>query len=380
MAARNGASSRRWSMLLDRKEIIVAVRMKTRAILQRGRWDRRRRRRRRRRREEQKREWARGEMKPKKKLRHRHHLRHHSRQTQSPSLPPSLPPPQIEVPKDVPSFFIRILGLAFVLHFFWDLDPWCRIWGQIQVPKEVPSFFVQILGLECVRPILLGLGSMVQEVRNKSRSEKKSLLSLYGFWDLNSSSTYFGTWIYSAGSEEKNPGLKRSPFFLCMDSETWIRPPLILGPESIVQEVRKKSRSEKKSLLSLYGFWDLNSSSTYFGTWISSAGSEDKSKFQNLFQEGTSLETWICGGGTGEREVCSQEGLHFFLGPPSQPKSQKKELDWTSFFLRFGFVVEGRRDGTSFGIKEMKWNPKRNEAQSKSQKKWGRDFFWDLDL
>jgi hypothetical protein len=73
-----------------------------------------------------------------------------------------------------------------------------------------------------------------------------------------------------------------------------------------------------------------------------------------LFKEGTSLETWICGGGRGKGEVCSQEGLHFFLGPPSQPKSQKKELDWSSFFLRFGFVVEGRRDGTSFGIKEMK--------------------------
>ncbi len=55
-----------------------------------------------------------------------------------------------------------------------------------------------------------------------------------------------------------------------------------------------------------------------------------------------------------EREVCSQEGLHLFLGPPSQPISQKKELDWSSFFLRFGIVVEGRRDGTSFGIKEMK--------------------------
>jgi hypothetical protein len=42
-------------------------------------------------------------------------------------------------------------------------------------------------------------------------------------------------------------------------------------------------------------------------------------------------------------------------------------LDWSSFFLRFGFVVEGRRDGTSFGIKEMKWNPKRRQIFTKTQ-------------
>jgi hypothetical protein len=29
---------------------------------------------------------------------------------------------------------------------------------------------------------------------------------------------------------------------------------------------------------------------------------EVRTKFQNLFKEGTSLQTWICGGGSGERE------------------------------------------------------------------------------
>jgi len=71
----------------------------------------------------------------------------------------------------------------------------------------------------------------------------------------------------------------------------------------------------------------------------------------------------------GERERYALRRVFFLLGPPSQPNFQKKELDWTSFFLRFGFVVEGRRDDTSSGIKEMKWNPKRSEAQSNSQKK-----------
>ncbi len=254
MAARNGASSRRWSMLLDRKEIVVAVRMKTRAILQRRRWDRRRRRRRRRR-EEQKRERAWGEMKAKKKLRHRHHVRHHSRR---PSLPPSLPP----------------------------------------------------------------------SLCHRSRSQKKSLLSLYGFWGLHLSSTYFGTWIHGAGSEDKsksqnksllslyiiwdlnvfvqlfwdldlwcrkwgkNPGLKRSPFFLCMDFETWIRPALILGPGSVVQEVRTNP-SPKSS-----------NEGTSIETCICSGRREGPYAQIEVTksEKGTSFETWICDGGREAQE------------------------------------------------------------------------------
>jgi hypothetical protein len=41
----------------------------------------------------------------------------------------------IQVSKEVPSFFVRILGLGFVLHFCFDLNLWCRKRTQIQVSK-----------------------------------------------------------------------------------------------------------------------------------------------------------------------------------------------------------------------------------------------------
>jgi hypothetical protein len=42
---------------------------------------------------------------------------------------------KIQVSKEVPYFFVRILGLGFVHHFFFDLDLWRRNWTQIQVSK-----------------------------------------------------------------------------------------------------------------------------------------------------------------------------------------------------------------------------------------------------
>jgi hypothetical protein len=33
---------------------------------------------------------------------------------------------KIQVSKEVPYFFVPILGLGFVLHFFFDLDLWRR--------------------------------------------------------------------------------------------------------------------------------------------------------------------------------------------------------------------------------------------------------------
>jgi hypothetical protein len=84
---------------------------------------------------------------------------------------------------------------------------------------------------------------MVQELRTKSRSQKKSLLSLYGFWGLDLSSISFLTWIYGAGSEHK------------------------FG-------------SQNKSLRFSQGFWDLDLSSTSFGTWMYGSGTEDN-KFKS---------------------------------------------------------------------------------------------------
>jgi hypothetical protein len=57
----------------------------------------------------------------------------------------------------------------------------------------------------------------------------------------------------------------------------------------------------------------------------------------------------------GERERYALKRVYTsFWDLHHNPSPKRRSWIGPHFNLRFGFVVEGRRDGTSFGIKEMK--------------------------